>query len=71
MEKKARFEVQHKAEYDKQAKDAAARPFSQLRERMKGDALSGSLDRREQKRLRTEEGAADDKGCQQAAQGGN
>ena len=55
MEKTALFEISLKAQYDTVAASSASRPFSQLREKMQGGDLAGSLDRREAKRIKAAE----------------
>jgi len=53
MEKRTTFKPSLKAQYDSIAATSASRPFSQLREKMQGGDLAGSLDRREAKRLKS------------------
>jgi tRNA (guanine10-N2)-methyltransferase len=47
MEKVGPFQESQKAHYDTVVSSSSSRPFSKLREKMEGDALAGSLDRRE------------------------
>jgi tRNA (guanine10-N2)-methyltransferase len=52
------FSDSDRAAYDQVATSSSSRPFSMLREKMQGDALAGSLDRRDAKRLKKVAAAA-------------
>lgn len=55
MEKILEFDITQKAVYTTIASTSASRPFSQIREKMMGDELTGSLDKREAKRRKAAE----------------
>jgi len=58
MEKVRDFQDSDRAAYAEVATSSASRPFTMLREKMQGDALAGSLDRRDSKRQKTDAPAA-------------
>lgn len=58
MAKVAEYDDGQAAAYKAVAEGSSARPFAQLRERMQGDELAGSLDKREAKRRKTAAAAA-------------
>jgi tRNA (guanine10-N2)-methyltransferase len=52
MQKSSDYDPSLRASYQQASSSSAERPFAKLRERIAGDTLSGSLDKRERKKRR-------------------